>query len=583
MKKRKLRISALLLTVVLTMSMLAGCKSNSETKVSNTTDETVSAESTSDNGTTDNGASKTTEQSNVQQDIDWEKIGWQADPADLEWKKDTSPIKLSYYVNFSWFGLNWDDETARRVTEKTGVDLELTKPVSDDGQKLNMMIAGDQLPDIMTIDRNDPALQKMIDAGLVWSLDDLIDQYAPKMRDVLPKEILQNYRSKDGKTYRFTTWVQGEAWQKAAREYDQMVGTNQPVMSVRKDYYEEIGSPEIKTQKDFISALEKMHANHPDKIAFYPADNAVSASTLALNASMGNLGVQFGMSNNMTDQGGQIRWQARSQEFQNTIGFLHELQTKGLLNQDPFIDSKDVNNAKITRGDVISYTWVISDGEKVPGDNPDTQYTIVGPLDTYKQIRTGAGWLATVISKKCANPDRAIRFLEYMSSVEGHQDVSWGVQGDTYSGDVVKGPQWHLVDGKPTMLPDYVKDKNADWSGVAAKNGLGEYWIACNEMLWNLPWWDTSNEKMANFNKVYGPKVVYVPELDFQSPDPASDEGIILQKAHELLQLEVPAMVFAEDWKAEYTKFIAQIDELGMDRVESFYNTQYQEKLKSMK
>lgn len=579
MRKKRTRIAALLLTAVLTASWLTGCKSTSETPSgTNTSDTSVSKDIAS--GDTSNTIP---EQNKVQQDIDWERIGWQADPADLEWKEDTSPVKLSYYVNFSWFGLNWEDDTARRVTEKTGVDLELTKPVADDGQKLNMMIAGDQLADIMTIDRNDPALQKMIDAGLVWSLDDLIDQYAPKMREILPKEILQNYRSADGKTYRFTTWVQGEAWQKAAREYNQIVGTNQPVLSVRKDYYEEIGSPEIKTQADLVAALEKMHANHPDKIAFYPADNAVSASTLSLNASMGNLGVQFGMSNNMTDQGGQIRWQARSTEFQNTIAFLHELQTKGLLNQDPFIDSKDVNNAKITRGDVISYTWVISDGEKVPQDNPNTQYIVVGPLDTYKQNRTGSGWLATVISKKCSDPARAIRFLEYMASVEGHQDVSWGIQGDTYSGDVVKGPQWNLVDGKPTMLSAYVEDKNADWSGVAAKNGLGEYWIACNEMLWNLPWWDTSNEKMAKYNEVYGPRVVYTPELDFQAPDPASEEGIILQKAHELLQLYVVSMVFADDWKADYDKFIAAVDALGMDKVESFYNTQYQEKLKSMK
>lgn len=579
MRKKRTRIAALLLTAVLTASWLTGCKSTSETPSgTNTSDTSVSKDTAS--GDTSNTEP---EQNKVQQDIDWERIGWQADPADLEWKEDTSPVKLSYYVNFSWFGLNWEDDTARRVTEKTGVDLELTKPVADDGQKLNMMIAGDQLADIMTIDRNDPALQKMIDAGLVWSLDDLIDQYAPKMREILPKEILQNYRSADGKTYRFTTWVQGEAWQKAAREYNQIVGTNQPVLSVRKDYYEEIGSPEIKTQADLVAALEKMHANHPDKIAFYPADNAVSASTLSLSASMGNLGVQFGMSNNMTDQGGQIRWQARSTEFQNTIAFLHELQTKGLLNQDPFIDSKDVNNAKITRGDVISYTWVISDGEKVPQDNPNTQYIVVGPLDTYKQNRTGSGWLATVISKKCSDPARAIRFLEYMASVEGHQDVSWGIQGDTYSGDVVKGPQWNLVDGKPTMLSAYVEDKNADWSGVAAKNGLGEYWIACNEMLWNLPWWDTSNEKMAKYNEVYGPRVVYTPELDFQAPDPASEEGIILQKAHELLQLYVVSMVFADDWKADYDKFIAAVDALGMDKVESFYNTQYQEKLKSMK
>ena len=44
--------------------------------------------------------------------IDWDAIGWQPDPENLEYKAKTDPITLSYYVNFSWFGLNWDDPTA---------------------------------------------------------------------------------------------------------------------------------------------------------------------------------------------------------------------------------------------------------------------------------------------------------------------------------------------------------------------------------------------------------------------------------------------------------------------------------------
>ena len=50
--------------------------------------------------------------------IDWDAIGWQPDPENLEYKAKTDPITLSYYVNFSWFGLNWDDPTAERMTER---------------------------------------------------------------------------------------------------------------------------------------------------------------------------------------------------------------------------------------------------------------------------------------------------------------------------------------------------------------------------------------------------------------------------------------------------------------------------------
>ena len=517
--------------------------------------------------------------SNFQSEMDWEKIGWQADPEDLEWKEDTSPIELGYYANFSWFSLDWNDATAERVTAKTGVDLNFMKPVVDDGQKLNMMIAGNQLPDILTLDKNDAALKKMAEAGMLWSLDDLIDQYAPKMREILPKEILSNYQMADGKTYQFTTWIQGEAWQKAAREYDQIVGTNQPVMTVRKDYYDEIGRPEIKNMTEFIAAVKQMKENHPDKIGFSHADGSMSAVEFGKSALLCDYGIQMGLSTDFSEKDGGIQWVVRDDKFKEPMKYLNEMYLEGILTKDPFIDTKDVGKAKIEQGDVISYCWTISDGEKVPGDNPDTSYEILPPFETYGQIRTGAGWLATVIPKTCKDPERAIRFLEYLASVEGHSDVSWGIEGDTYQ-DAVAGAQWHMVDGKPVLLEEYVKDKNADWGGVASRNGLGEYWIACNELLWNLPWWNDQDERMNKFNEQFGKYVEFRPELDIQDPSPESEEGIIRQKAFSLLQQYSVKMIFTEDFESVYQEFIQKIDELGMNKVEAYWTEEYKNKTK---
>lgn len=517
--------------------------------------------------------------SDFQSEMDWERIGWQADPEDLEWKEDTSPIELGYYANFSWFSLDWNDAMAERVTAKTGVDLNFMKPVVDDGQKLNMMIAGNQLPDILTLDKNDAALKKMAEAGMLWSLDELIDQYAPKMREILPKEILSNYQMADGKTYQFTTWIQGEAWQKAAREYDQIVGTNQPVMTVRKDYYDEIGRPEIKNMADFIAAVKQMKENHPDKIGFYPADGSMSADEFGKSAKLSHYGIQMGLSTDFAEKDGGIQWVVRDDKFKEPMKYLNEMYLEGILTKDPFIDTKDVGKAKIEQGDVISYCWTISDGEEVPGDNPETTYEILPPFETYGQIRTGAGWLATVIPKTCKNPERAIRFLEYLASVEGHSDVSWGIEGDTYQ-DPVAGAQWHMVDGKPVLLEEYVKDKNADWGGVASRNGLGEYWIACNELLWNLPWWNDQDERMNKFNEQFGKYVEFRPELDIQDPSPESEEGIIRQKAFSLLQQYSVKMIFTEDFESVYQEFIQKIDELGMNKVEAYWTEEYKNKTK---
>ena len=574
MRKLK-RVLSCMVCSAMVAGMLGGCGGGQST-VKETTAGTAAVDTTEAETQTEAPQAAA---SNVQSEMDWEKIGWQADPEDLEWKEDTSPIELGYYANFSWFSLDWNDATAERVTAKTGVDLNFMKPVVDDGQKLNMMIAGNQLPDILTLDKNDAALKKMAEAGMLWSLDDLIDQYAPKMREILPKEILSNYQMADGKTYQFTTWIQGEAWQKAAREYDQIVGTNQPVMTVRKDYYDEIGRPEIKNMTEFIAAVKQMKENHPDKIGFYPADGSMSADEFGKSAKLSHYGIQMGLSTDFSEKDGGIQWVVRDDKFKEPMKYLNEMYLEGILTKDPFIDTKDVGKAKIEQGDVISYCWTISDGEKVPGDNPDTSYEILPPFETYGQIRTGAGWLATVIPKTCKDPERAIRFLEYLASVEGHSDVSWGIEGDTYQ-DAVAGAQWHMVDGKPVLLEEYVKDKNADWGGVASRNGLGEYWIACNELLWNLPWWNDQDERMNKFNEQFGKYVEFRPELDIQDPSPESEEGIIRQKAFSLLQQYSVKMIFTEDFESVYQEFIQKIDELGMNKVEAYWTEEYKNKTK---
>lgn len=509
-----------------------------------------------------------------QSEIDWETIGWHPDPEGLEWKSNTSDITLDYYVNFSWFGLGWDDDTARRVTQKTGVNLNLTKPVVDDGQKLNMMVAGNQLPDLMTVDKNDPVLQQMIDAGMLWSLDELMEQYAPKMKEILPEEIMSNYQADDGKTYQFTTWIQGKAWQQGVTAYNQIIGTNQPMIAIRSDYYEEAGRPEIKTMEDFIKILAQIKEKHPDKIGFYPADGCMTADAFKNNANLGNYGVQVGVSSDFVEKDGKIEWIVRDDSFVQAMKYLNEMYNAGLLTKDPFIDTKDVANAKLEQGDAISFSWTISDGGKVPADNPDTSYEILPPFASYHQIRTGAGWLATVVPKTCKDPERAIQFLEYMASVEGHADVSWGIQGDTFE-DISTGATWNVVDGKPTMLPEYNKAKNADWSGVAAQNGLGEYWIACNELLWNLPWWDNSDERMADLNKQFGPNVEFKPEFDIIQPVSNTEEGIIKQKAYDLLQQYSVKMVFTDDFDSAYNELIKKIDELGMYKVEAYWTENY--------
>lgn len=57
-----------------------------------------------------------------------------------------------------------------------------------------------------------------------------------------------------------------------------------------------------------------------------------------------------------------------------------------------------------------------------------------------------AGWTLTLISKQCKDPERAIRFMSYMMSEEGQQDIYLGPEGVT----------WEEKDGKRQFLPEVI-------------------------------------------------------------------------------------------------------------------------------
>ncbi|RXZ81348.1 hypothetical protein EBB07_15195 [Paenibacillaceae bacterium] len=495
--------------------------------------------------------------------------------------KGTEPLTFDIFVNFSWYGMSWTDPAAKKITESTGVTLNIAKPVSDDGQKMNIMLSNKDLPDLVLLDRNDTALKRMIDGGMLYSLDELIDEYAPQMRDVLPKEALTNYKAQDGKTYALVSFIEGEQYVEAAKKYNSLVGSNQPAWSIRQDYWEEIGKPSIDNAEEYMAALEQIHAKYPDKLGLYM--NAINVANLKhLNDDgIGSLGTgkQFGVPAVYKD-GDAVKSGLRLDGFKDVVSFLNQMVVKGLLTKDSYIDSKDIFTQKINRGDAISYVWSIGDGTKVPADNSNTSYTVMKPFPTYKQVRSGSGWTAIAITKQNKDPKRAIEFLAFLASEEGHKLTKWGVEGDTYQ-DAAQGAHYQVEDGKPTYLAEYWADKQKDWSGVAEQNGLSEYWLTANSTWWNMPEWDANDPKFIEYNQMFGDYVVYNPEFEGINLDPTTEIGIVEKKLIDLFTSYYSKMIFAKNEEQSlgfYNEFMEKAESLGLAEVEQAWTEAYQAK-----
>lgn len=516
-------------------------------------------------------------------------FGAPAEEEQKSWLRDTSPIELEMFMNYSWFGNDWTDPAAQRVTEETGVTLQINKPVADDNQKLTLMINSASLPDYVLIDKNNQLYSTLIRSGLVADIGELADLYAPELKQNADKEVFTNYLWEDGKTYAIIDFIEGEEYLKVAKEYNGLITSNQGVWAVRGDYYDEIGRPDMSTPENFIAALEQMAEKHPDKIPFYVGDGGLSTS-LSGNSGTGLSvpGTQFGIPTYIVTEDNALKSRIYTEQFKDTLMFLNTLAVKNLFTRDTFIDTSEVSAAKCNGGDPIVYSWTIGDCQKIPADNPDTAYEILPPFDTYKSYRTGAGWNALLIGKNSSNLERATTFVSYLASDDGHAALQYGnlaKEGETYSGDVLAGPHYYMDGDKPTAFLDYYADKQKDWGGVEKANGLGCYWFACSGIKWNIHFWNKDDEFYAYFNDVYGDKIEYVPAFDNVNPDPASDEGVIFSKFKTLFETSCVKIVFAKDQQTaedELTAFIAKAEEIGLAQVENVWSENYRANLAKM-
>ena len=149
----------------------------------------------------------------------------------------------------------FDDPVAKAIEEKTGVKIQVENPTGDPLEKLNLMLTGQNYPDIVLMDRGNDIVNRYIEAGALLPLNDLIDKYGPDVKEMYG-ETLNKSRYTDGKNYYLNNWY-GE-------DPDPVAG-----VLMRYDYLCEIvgkdraDSDEPFTQEEYIDICKKFKELHP--------------------------------------------------------------------------------------------------------------------------------------------------------------------------------------------------------------------------------------------------------------------------------------------------------------------------------
>ena len=254
----------------------------------------------------------------------------------------------------------WTDPVAQALTEKTGVKLKTEYPVSSDDQKVALMIAEQNYPDLIYAKGDAGSL---IDAGALIDMTELIEEYGPNIKKMYGDEFDKlKYSQDDPSIYQLSSYAVGGTNYKNS-------GTAQIQWAVLKENDYKV--PE--SLDEFEKMLKDYIAAHPT------TDDGMETIGITLSTSdwhwmitLGNPAgyIAEGAPDNgqwLVDENYNASYKFRSDKVRAYFKWLNRMYNEGILDHEFATQTHEDYIAKIATGRVLSLfdtDWDYSDGEE---------------------------------------------------------------------------------------------------------------------------------------------------------------------------------------------------------------------------
>ncbi|KRG08900.1 sugar ABC transporter substrate-binding protein [Virgibacillus soli] len=377
------------------------------------------------------------------------------------------PITLTFFNADLTTDVSFDDPVAKKITEKTGIVLDIEHPVGGDEQAIPLMIASGEYPD-MIYAKGD--IGKLIEAGGVIKLDDLIEEKGENLKKMYGDQIDRLRNSIDDPSI-YTVGTYG-----VENAYWSTSGT----MSLQLDVLRELGYPDIKTLDDYEKALKDYIAKHPEVDGQKTIGLSLLGSDWRWLITVGNpAGFSLGIPDDgqwaINDDTGEATYKFMVPEIKEYFKWLNHMNDIGLLDPESFTQTHDTYISKLSSGRVLGIAdqdWNFQDADKaLKADGKDWRTYAPLPVtldESYKSqglkdYGFAGGW-GISISSTSEYQEEAFEFLDWMASEEAQILLNWGIEGVNYD----------VVDGK-RVLKDEDKEQRKTDAKYPEKTGVGQY------------------------------------------------------------------------------------------------------------
>ncbi|WP_112237974.1 extracellular solute-binding protein [Kribbella monticola] len=370
-------------------------------------------------------------------------------------------------------------ELQQAVEKLVGKKLKITwVPNAEYGDKTNVTLASDSIPDLMVVNEKGPSFVKAAEAGAFWDLTGKLDKYP-------------NLKPADEQTAKNTT-VNGKTYG---------IYRVRPLLRsgivIRKDWLAKLGLQEPKTVDDLYAVAKAFTERDPDGngkkdtygliIPKWPGGYA-SASPYDV------IETWFGAPNGWGERDGKLVPGFDTPEFLTADRWLRKWVSEGLVNpdfatldsanwNDPFVQGKggmiiDVNVRATQLLDLFK--------EKNPKDFD--KVTLVGNLaqangKKYSYPFTGYNMVIAVSKQHIRTEeqlDQVLQALDKLESKEGSILLTNGIEGRNFKADGKYAVPINSDDPKVKAIQNDV-DKAFIQLGTRASVGMGAYQLKPND------------------------------------------------------------------------------------------------------
>lgn len=347
---------------------------------------------------------------------------------------EKKPITFVFY-NADGTEDPWTDPVAKEITKATGVTLETDYPLNGSAERIALMIATGEYPDLIFAKGDAGAL---IDSGSLIDLSSLIDKYGPHIKELYGDEYEKlRYSEEDPSIYQLSC-------SKIENEVFETSGTAQLQWAVilANDYK----IPE--TLQEYETMIKKYLASNPVIDGKDTIGISICCSDWHWYTTLSNPAgyIANGSPDNgqwIVDEDYNVTYKHAVEGQKTYYKWLNRMHAEGILDPEFATQTFADYLEKIASGRVLGLfdaSWDLQEAEQALCAEGKYDRTYAGlPVAMNKDIKCPAlqdqgiatGW-GIGITKTCKDPVRAIQFLDWLCTEKAQILVNWGIEGVNY-------------------------------------------------------------------------------------------------------------------------------------------------------